>query len=52
MSSSWSKAAELAIKFLDGERAVAVAEVAGPRLLGKTVKTQITNLRIDYILNH
>ena len=29
----WSKAAELAIKFLDGEKALSVAEVAGPRLV-------------------
>ncbi len=33
MADSWSRAAELAVKFLDGERAVEVAEEAGPRLV-------------------
>ncbi len=33
MANSWSRAAELAVKFLDGERAVEVAEVAGPKLV-------------------
>jgi hypothetical protein len=33
MADAWSRAAELAVKFLDGERAVDVAERAGPRLV-------------------
>ncbi len=33
MATAWSKAAELAVKFLDGERAVEAAEAAGPRLV-------------------
>ena len=33
MAAAWSKAAELAVKFLDGERALAVAEAVGPKLV-------------------
>lgn len=33
MTSSWSKAAELATKFLETEKALSVAEMAGPRLV-------------------
>lgn len=33
MASAWSRAAELAIKFLDSDKAIDVAQVAGPRLV-------------------
>ena len=33
LAQAWGKAAELAVKFLDGDRAVEVAEIAGPRLI-------------------
>ena len=33
LAQAWGKAAELAVKFLDGDRAVEVAHIAGPRLI-------------------
>ena len=33
LAQAWGKAAELAVKFLDGDRAVEVADIAGPRLI-------------------
>jgi len=40
MADAWSRAAELAVKFLDSDRAVDVAERAGPRLveIGEIIK--------------
>jgi intraflagellar transport protein 172 len=33
MASAWTKAAELAIKFLDSDKAIDVAQIAGPNLV-------------------
>jgi intraflagellar transport protein 172 len=44
MAQAWGKAAELAVKFLDTDRAVEVAEIAGPRLIEVGRHTQAAQL--------
>lgn len=44
MAQSWARASDLAIKFLDNDRAVEVAELAGPRLVEAGRHTQAAQL--------
>ena len=39
MATAWTKAAELAIKFLDSDKAIDVAQIAGPNLVRITFST-------------